>query len=1397
MAYKFQRGTAKLSGSITLEDNLQVDGTISLANGSLSLAELDIDGGTDIGAALVDADLFIVDDGAGGTNRKSVMSRIPTYLVNHANLTSLTSLAGVGTLTAGQFGTDGSPLTAYINAGEVDGVTIGSETAAAATFTTCDATTDFTIDGLVLTADTITNDAALTVVSTGLTLNASLDIALSADGGNVTMDDGTTTIFDFNVDDTTLTIHDDQDTGDKVVMTMAQHGAFTIETTDDDAAAANILITADGTFEAVGTTITLDSGGNIALEPAAGSHIKLDDVIQVDSGVITGATSITSTAFVGTLSTAAQTNVTSLGTLTALTVDNLTVNGNTITADSGALNLTPAGGSAIVLDSTINIDAGVVTGATSITSTAFVGGISGGTVAGSTGTFSGILKTDDTTAATTTTDGSLQTDGGLSVAGDAVIGDDLMLLSDSAVLNFGADKDITLTHVADTGLLMAGSHANGTNLRLNNSAADGDCTVQFQLGGTTAWSMGVEDGDSDKFVIEDGAGALGADPAFEIAADKSAKFYGTLEATTSFTIGSAALTEAELELLDGITAGTGAEGKALVLDGSRDVDTINALGIASMANNWTNAGRTVADMGILTTVDINGGSIDGATIGAASHSTGKFTTVDATTDFTIDGLVLTADTITNDAALSIVSTGLTLNASLDIALSADGGNVTMDDGTTTVFDFNTDDPELKIMDDAQVANYCSIAVGANGATTFTTVDADAAAANLIITADGTVDIDSAGVLTLDSGAAINLEPAAGSVVLIDGAVSIDAGVVTGITSLTATAIDGVIGGGTARAGTFAAVIGTTGVFSSTLACETSLTIGSAAMSEADLEKLDGITNGIGAANKALVLNDNADIASGLRNVTITGTFSDGNYTFDTSGNVTGLGTVACGAITATGTSTFATACSPDAADGATLGSATAEWSDLYLADGGRILFGNDQDVVLTHEADKGLTLTSADSVADMPDFCIRNTNANDRGPSLTIEHSSSSPANADNVGNLGFKGYDGGGNLETFAEISSDAVVVGHGSEQGALAFKVLRAGGPVEILDLCKTAADTITVLDGAYNFNIASHDGTNGLALAGTIVTPSAADMNILLGCDGNGLVVADLTKLAGVDATAAELNYLDGTAGVSAASKAIVCDGNGDFEMQDSDKIFFGNDADVSIHFDGTTMKIGTDTSGKAITIGHSTSEVTVADNLTITGDLTVNGATITQDVATLTIEDPLVLYSSGQSGSPGVDSGFVVERGDSQNVGFIWDESADVFACINSNETGTTAGNVTIASYAGFKAATLTADILTLDGACSVGLLRTAVNTKEAAATISAGDGGIVLCSAASAAYKLTLPSAADSTAGDMFTIKRTDAATYAITLTASANKIDGEDFVVLESDYAGLQLVSNGTNWYIL
>jgi hypothetical protein len=99
-------GTTTSSGTITSSANLVIadGGTIGSASdtdamtiaaggavtfsqnpvfpdGGLPIDDLNIDGGTDIGADLVDADLLIVDDGAGGTNRKTALSRLKTYVL--------------------------------------------------------------------------------------------------------------------------------------------------------------------------------------------------------------------------------------------------------------------------------------------------------------------------------------------------------------------------------------------------------------------------------------------------------------------------------------------------------------------------------------------------------------------------------------------------------------------------------------------------------------------------------------------------------------------------------------------------------------------------------------------------------------------------------------------------------------------------------------------------------------------------------------------------------------------------------------------------------------------------------------------------------------------------------------------------------------------------------------------------------------------------------------------------------------------------------------------------------------------------------------------------------------------------------------------------------------------
>ena len=76
----------------------------------------------------------------------------------------------------------------------------------------------------------------------------------------------------------------------------------------------------------------------------------------------------------------------------------------------------------------------------------------------------------------------------------------------------------------------------------------------------------------------------------------------------------------------------------------------------------------------------------------------------------------------------------------------------------------------------------------------------------------------------------------------------------------------------------------------------------------------------------------------------------------------------------------------------------------------------------------------------------------------------------------------------------------------------------------LTADASGDVTIADGAYDFDVASHDGTNGLKLAGTLVTATATELNLIDGYTG----------------TTAELNTLDVTTqGTAEASKAVTSD------------------------------------------------------------------------------------------------------------------------------------------------------------------------------------------------------------------------------------------------------------------
>ena len=104
-----------------------------------------------------------------------------------------------------------------------------------------------------------------------------------------------------------------------------------------------------------------------------------------------------------------------------------------------------------------------------------------------------------------------------------------------------------------------------------------------------------------------------------------------------------------------------------------------------------------------------------------------------------------------------------------------------------------------------------------------------------------------------------------------------------------------------------------------------------------------------------------------------------------------------------------------------------------------------------------------------------------------------------------------------------------------------------------------------------------------------------------------------------------------------------------------------------------------SGEAVLL---TGNQVIAGNKTFSNDVSILGTTFTVDTSNVLVEDPVLLLAKNQVGTAALDAGFIVERGNDQNVGFIWDESSDHFTVINTTEIADD-NDITIASYANFK------------------------------------------------------------------------------------------------------------------
>ena len=107
-------------------------------------------------------------------------------------------------------------------------------------------------------------------------------------------------------------------------------------------------------------------------------------------------------------------------------------------------------------------------------------------------------------------------------------------------------------------------------------------------------------------------------------------------------------------------------------------------------------------------------------------------------------------------------------------------------------------------------------------------------------------------------------------------------------------------------------------------------------------------------------------------------------------------------------------------------------------------------------------------------------------------------------------------------------------------------------------------------------------------------------------------------------------------------------------------------------GITYSAGQISIGQAVA---TNSNVQFAD-LTLSGDLTVNGTTTTVSSTNSVIADALIELGNGTSGSPSNDAGLVIERGSSDNVFIGWDESADAITFGTGSFTGASTGNLTI-------------------------------------------------------------------------------------------------------------------------
>lgn len=255
-----------------------------------------------------------------------------------------------------------------------------------------------------------------------------------------------------------------------------------------------------------------------------------------------------------------------------------------------------------------------------------------------------------------------------------------------------------------------------------------------------------------------------------------------------------------------------------------------------------------------------------------------------------------------------------------------------------------------------------------------------------------------------------------------------------------------------------------------------------------------------------------------------------------------------------------------------------------------------------------------------------------------------------------------------------------------------------------------------------------------------------------------------------------------------------GSGSFSVSDGGNTeVIPTDGTQTLTWQGFANNITASYDAGTNTFTHKlTDNVIIANDLTVTNDLTVNGTSSFLNVENLFVEDPLITLASGNTAQT-LDQGLVMTRSGS-NYAMLWDESADEFVFAETaTEDGTTAGNVTITSYAPLHIGDLTAVSGTLSGDLTVQQFTELQGGLQVTGAVNLPNASINNNELEFDSIRVDLGNGLTSSLGDPFDVVLGGTASFAVSFGPGSNQVPSGSTTITVSGTAN-EVDVNGTTF---